>query len=292
MNNFNLIQAPNGYYYLKYDMGNTYYKGIINPALFFEEIRTNYIEIVKEAIQYFRKTSTNDPSITSVFEYVDGDKNNFIISFVINNTYVKFSKIIKIEVDKYAKTLEEYIGEQEYKFLDLQNTLEQQNKEISINQSKILALENKILELEIKNTELITNLSNIDNRTNDIVKLVLEQLTIHNSKFSSTTGTTNLFQNQQQTNQNTNQFLNQDKNQTNKLTNFNFVNKNTNPKPFSNPNLNINFGSNSNNNTSGNLGKRPITFSNLNLNSNSNSSNCEVKISNTEEKKDNCTIEL
>ena len=39
MNNFTIEQAPNNYYYLKYDMGNSYYKGLIDPELFFEAVK-------------------------------------------------------------------------------------------------------------------------------------------------------------------------------------------------------------------------------------------------------------
>ena len=160
MNNFTLIQTPNGQYFLKYDMGNTYLKGFINPELFFMEIRSNYIDVVRESTQYFRKESDRDPMITSTFENIDGDKNNFIISFIINNKYVKFSKIIKIEMDKCAKTIEEYILEQENKIRILHDYYEQQKLNIVSQESKIFALENKILQLEQKNSELILNLSN------------------------------------------------------------------------------------------------------------------------------------
>ena len=133
MNNFDIEQAPNNYYYLKYDMGNSYYKGLIDPELFFEAVKTNYIEIVQEAIKYFGKSSTKDPSIVSAFELEDGPNNNFIISFTICNNFVKFNKIIKIPVEKILKTIQEYIGEQENKILYLKSFVSEQE---SINSNK------------------------------------------------------------------------------------------------------------------------------------------------------------
>ena len=170
MNNFDIEQAPNNYYYLKYDMGNSYYKGLIDPELFFEAVKTNYIEIVQEAIKYFGKSSTTDPSIVSAFELEDGPNNNFIISFTICNNFVKFNKIIKIPVEKILKTIEEYIGEQENKILYLKSFASAQESINSNKDVKINLLENKINELETKISNLEKDLLYNNNKNNDMIK--------------------------------------------------------------------------------------------------------------------------
>ena len=49
----------------------------------FEAVKTNYLDVVQESIEFFGKTSTKDPAIVSAFELEDGPNNNFIISFTI-----------------------------------------------------------------------------------------------------------------------------------------------------------------------------------------------------------------
>ncbi len=184
--NFSLEQAVNGYYYLKYDMGNSYYKGLINPEFFFEAVMNNYIDVVKEAIEYFGKKSTKDPAIVSAFEFEDGPNNNFVISFSISNNFVNFNRIIKIPVEKVLKTLQEYISEQETKICNLKSIgLKQETINLE-KDKKIALLEAKINELETKIVELQKTLGYTNNKTDDIVKLILEQLMNFQNKNNST----------------------------------------------------------------------------------------------------------
>ncbi len=183
--NFLLEQVPNGYYYLIYDMGNSYYKGLINPELFFTAVKTNYIDVVKEAIEYFGKSSKKDPSIVSIFEYEDGQTNNFIISFTISNNFVKFSEVIKIPVEKILKTIQEYIGEQEIKILTLKTFVTAQESINNAKDTKISELETKITELENKIIDLQKSLEYTNNKSDNIVKLVLEQLMLLQNKNTS-----------------------------------------------------------------------------------------------------------
>lgn len=182
MNNFSIEQAPNGYYYLKYDMGNSYYKGLIDPELFFEAVKANYIEVVKESIEFFGKCSTSDPAIISAFELEDGPNNNFIISFTIKNNFVDFNRIIKIPVEKILKTIQEYIGEQEIKIKNLKSFVTNQETLNLDKDKKISLLETKISDLEAKILNLEKELSYTNNKTNDIVKMVVEQLMTFQSK--------------------------------------------------------------------------------------------------------------
>jgi hypothetical protein len=192
--NFSLEQAPNGYYYLKYDMGNSYYKGLINPEFFFEAVMNNYIDVVKEAIEYFGKKSNKDPAIISTFEYEDGENNNFVISFSISNNFVNFNRIIKIPVEKVLKNIQEYIGEQETKILNLKSFVVTQESINISKDTKITLLEAKINELETKIVDLQKTLEYTNNKTDDIVKLVLEQLMKfqNNSNYNSSSSTFNI----------------------------------------------------------------------------------------------------
>jgi len=183
--NFSLEQAVNGYYYLKYDMGNSYYKGLINPEFFFEAVINNYIDVVKEAIEYFGKKSTKDPAIVSAFEFEDGPNNNFVISFSISNNFVNFNRIIKIPVEKVLKTLQEYISEQETKICNLKSIgLKQETINLE-KDKKIALLETKVSELETKIVEIQKTVEYTNNKTDDIVKLVLEQLMNFQNKNNS-----------------------------------------------------------------------------------------------------------
>ncbi len=258
MDNFSLIQAPNGHYYLKYDMGNSYYKGLINPELFFTAVKTNYIDVVKEAIEYFGKSSPKDPSIVSTFEYEDGQTNNFIISFTISNNFVKFSEVIKIPVEKILKTIQEYIGEQEIKILTLKSFVTAQESINNTKDTKISELENKISGLETKISSLEKDLIYFNNKNNDVIKLVLEQLMGIQNKNSSIipTNSTINFPNNNGSKQNN--ILDSNQNNSTKNNNI-FLSKPDNniflPKPDnninSNPvpqisNLNLNLNSNQN----------------------------------------------
>lgn len=110
MSAFSLIQQPNNTYELKFDMGITCYKGIIDVNLFPEELKAKYIDIVNEAIQYFLKESPNETKIVSMFEYPNtADLNYFMIAFQRNDQYVNYQRFIKIEMHKINKTINDYL---------------------------------------------------------------------------------------------------------------------------------------------------------------------------------------
>ena len=110
MSAFSLIQQPNNTYELKFDMGITCYKGIIDVNLFPEELKAKYIDIVNEAIQYFLKESPNETKIISMFEYPNtSDVNYFMIAFHRNDQFVNYQRFIKIEMHKVNKTINDYL---------------------------------------------------------------------------------------------------------------------------------------------------------------------------------------
>jgi len=110
MSAFSLIQQPNNTYELKFDMGITCYKGIIDVNLFPEELKAKYIDIVNEAIQYFLKESPNETKIASMFEFPNtADVNYFMIGFQRNDQFVNYQRFIKIEMHKINKTINDYL---------------------------------------------------------------------------------------------------------------------------------------------------------------------------------------
>ena len=110
MSAFSLIQQPNNTYELKFDMGITCYKGIIDVNLFPEELKAKYIDIVDEAIQYFLKESPNETKIASMFEFPNtAELNYFLIGFKRNDQFVNYQRFIRIEMHKVNKTINDYL---------------------------------------------------------------------------------------------------------------------------------------------------------------------------------------
>jgi hypothetical protein len=131
MSAFSLIQQPNNTYELKFDMGITCYKGIIDVNLFPEELKAKYIDIVNEAIQYFLKESPNETKIVSMFEYPNtADVNYFMIAFQRNDQFVNYQRFIKIEMHKINKTINDYLFDFDQRITTNKNNITSQTSEV------------------------------------------------------------------------------------------------------------------------------------------------------------------
>ena len=150
--NFNIGQNEKDKYYIKYDSGIHYYKGFIDPKYFNENIQLNYMEIVREAIDFFDvdidkdkdKVDDNLPKITSYFEFTNNNISNFVINFQMNN----INNIIKIKLEKFVKTFNEIRNDQEKIIIDLDNIILNQHKLIISQEQRIILLEKNVNELK------------------------------------------------------------------------------------------------------------------------------------------------
>ena len=146
MSAFSLIQQPNNTYELKFDMGITCYKGIIDINLFPEELKAKYIDIVNEAIQYFLKESPNETKIISMFEYSNTvDVNYFMIAFHRNDQFVNYQRFIKIEMHKVNKTINDYLFDFDQRITTNKNNITSQTSEVDD-----LIKKNEIQDIEIR----------------------------------------------------------------------------------------------------------------------------------------------
>ncbi len=186
ISNFTIGQEADSQYYIKFDMGYSYYKGLLHEGLFPDELRPNFIEITKESIEYFGKISDKTPKIMSRFEFADGETNNFLILFEINTSYVKMSKIIKVGVTKIIKTVDQYILEQGQQINDLRNKLISKDKILTEHDKEISSLNNKIAELN-KQIEEISKKS--DNNLKTFIEYV-SSLNLNHSQTSQFKGFT------------------------------------------------------------------------------------------------------
>ncbi len=186
ISNFTIGQEADSQYYIKFDMGYSYYKGLLYEGLFPDELRPNFIEITKESIEYFGKISDKTPKIMSRFEFADGETNNFLILFEINTSYVKMSKIIKVGVTKIIKTVDQYILEQGQQINDLRNKLISKDKILTEHDKEISSLNNKIAELN-KQIEEISKKS--DNNLKTFIEYV-SSLNLNHSQTSQFKGFT------------------------------------------------------------------------------------------------------
>ena len=145
MSAFSLIQQSNNTYELKFDMGITCYKGIIDVNLFPEELKAKYIDIVNEAIQYFLKESPNETKIISMFEYPNtADVNYFMIAFHRNDQFVNYQRFIKIEMHKINKTINDYLFDFDQRITTNKNNITSQISEIDD-----LIKKNEVKDIEI-----------------------------------------------------------------------------------------------------------------------------------------------
>lgn len=178
--NFTIQQDPNGAYFLKYDMGSTYYRGLININCFGEEFRENYIDIVKEAIEFFGKESTKTPKIMSLFEFANGDKNNFMIKIEVNNNFMNIQRLIKFEMTKYVKNVDEYIREQELKIKELKKITDDQS--LIVNECKKSLIEKDAI-IKTQNDK-ITNLENEFKIMKESFEKIKESIPKQNNSFN------------------------------------------------------------------------------------------------------------
>lgn len=153
--NFSIIQQPNNTYILKYDMGTTCYQGLIDQNIFPEELKTNYIEVVNEAIKYFLKESEKETKIVSMLQHPNTvEVNYFMISFQRSDQFVKYQRFVNIELNKVVKTINDYLFEFDQRIVCNKNTIHD------------LSLKNESQEVEIKNLK-----ETIDKLTERITKL-------------------------------------------------------------------------------------------------------------------------
>ena len=146
-NKFTIIQQANNEHILKYDMGLSYYKCVINVNSFCIELQSNYIDVVKEAIKYFLVESKNDPKIMSMFQYPEtSEVNNFMISFEMKKDFINIQRLVNIEMFKVIKTIDDYMFELDYRIKENSNLIKD-------NSTLLTSHENKIIELEKKNLD-------------------------------------------------------------------------------------------------------------------------------------------
>jgi len=115
-------------YYLRFDLGDHYYEGVINQSYFPPSI-TDYIGCVNKALENY---STPSQSISGNFNRLE--PNNLISSYDITIKFttdvMNFETIVIIHLTYYKKEQIDYINEQ---FTDIKKQLtasENQNKEL------------------------------------------------------------------------------------------------------------------------------------------------------------------
>jgi hypothetical protein len=136
-------------------MGTTCYQGFIDQNIFPEELRSNYIEVVNEAIKYFLKESEKETKIISMLQHPNTfDINYFMISFQRNDQFVKYQRYVSIELNKIIKTVNDYLFEFDQRIVCNKNTIHD------------LVQKNEKQEVEIKNLKEI-----IDKLIERIIKL-------------------------------------------------------------------------------------------------------------------------
>lgn len=184
MSRFTVIQQANNTSLLMYDMGLSYYKGVINLASFPVELQSNYLEVINDAIEHFLIDSIKNPKIKSIFEFPETcENNNFLISFELQRDFVNIQRIIKIEVKKYVKTVDDYIREHNNKLSLNIKTTKENSTTIESQGKKIIELETKLTQAETE----IKNLKGLVDGLNTSVQILLSQ---KNDKLGS--GTTNI----------------------------------------------------------------------------------------------------
>jgi len=188
-NKFTIIQQANNEHILKYDMGLSYYKGVINVNSFCVELQTNYVDVVKEAIKYFLVENKNDPKIMSMFQYPEtSEVNNFMISFEMKKDFINIQRFINIEMFKVTKTIDDYMFELDYRIKENANIIKDNSILLNSHENKIIELEKKNLEYE---TEIKKLKESVDLLNQNINKLS-NQSKPENPSFSNPT---NLFSN-------------------------------------------------------------------------------------------------
>jgi hypothetical protein len=148
-NKFTIIQQANNEHILKYDMGLSYYKGVINVNSFCVELQSNHIDVVKEAIKYFLVESKNEPKIMSMFQYPEtSEVNNFMISFEMKKDFINIQRFINIEMFKVTKTIDDYMFELDYRIKENANLIKDNLALVNVHENKIIELEKKNVEYE------------------------------------------------------------------------------------------------------------------------------------------------
>jgi hypothetical protein len=122
-----LYQKDNSYY-LRFDLGDHYYEGVINQSYFPASI-TDYIGCVNKAIQNY---STPSQSISGNFNKLEPTNliSSYDITIKFTTDVMNFETIVIIHLTYYKKEQIDYINEQ---FTDIKNQLvtsENQNKEL------------------------------------------------------------------------------------------------------------------------------------------------------------------
>ena len=172
------VTTQNNINYIKIDLGVSYYLGPIDVKLFHDELKTDHIEIIKKSFLFFKKESTEQPSIISALEFDEGAvDNNFMICFSVKCMYMNTQKIIKIPVKKYNKVIEDYINEQSQRL----DALEKGEANIQL----LNTLDQKInnLDQKITNQETIFN-----NQIKNLIDLIKNQ----QNKLTNTNPSSNI----------------------------------------------------------------------------------------------------
>jgi len=122
-----LYQKDNSYY-LRIDLGDHYYEGVISPAFFPPSI-TDYIGCVKKALENY---STPSQSISGIFNKLEPANiiSSYDITIKFTTDVMNFETIVIIHLTYYKKEQIDYINEQ---FTDIKKQLtasENQNKEL------------------------------------------------------------------------------------------------------------------------------------------------------------------
>ena len=179
---FTIIQPANNGYILKYDMGLTYYRGVINVNSFCIELQTNYVDVVKEAIKYFLLENNNEPKLMSMFQYPEtSEVNNFMISFEMKKDFVNIQRLINIEMSKVTKTIEDYLFELDYKIKENSNLIKDHVTILNTYENKIIELEKKNVEYESEIKKLKESVDLLNQNLNKLNQPKLENNSFNNS---------------------------------------------------------------------------------------------------------------
>ena len=147
---------------IMYDLGLYSYKGIITPQLFPPQLSNKFVEITNKAIEYFNKTSNENPKITSYLEIEDCslERNYFIIHFELYNEFIALIQPVRIQLIKINKNIDDFLVEQNFDIQELTNKINILTTENSNYKEEIKNLKNDILTANNKFKEEIDILKN------------------------------------------------------------------------------------------------------------------------------------
>jgi len=188
MNKIRTIRDINGIV-IMCDLGLYSYKGLISPELFPPQLKHKYVEITNKAIENFNKTLNDSQIINSYFEFENFtlEKNNFIINYELYNDYIALKQLIKIQLIKTVKTIEDFLAEQNYDINELHNKIidcDNKNKTLTdeniLSKAEITNLKSEVINLKLEIDKIkveITELKSKNISSNSTQQSIKNQLT-------------------------------------------------------------------------------------------------------------------